>query len=106
MKQNFKLLLILLGTVIFLSNLFFKPNKEMKISSFKETIKLLLYAKENIVYACDSNLIYSSLTIYLSSISIYIYIYIFEKFQQMQISKGNIPIYKIQIKEMPISKAT
>ena len=67
----------------------------MKISSPKEVIKLLLHAKENIVYACDSHLIYSSLTIYLSLTfsNIYIYIYIFEKFQQMQISKGNIPIY-------------
>ena len=65
----------------------------MKISSPKEVIKLLLHAKENIVYACDSNLIYSSLTIYLSLTFSNIYIYIFEKFQQMQISKGNIPIY-------------
>ena len=76
-----------------MSSLFFKPNKGMKISSSKEAIKLLLHAKENIVYACDSNLIYSSLTIYLSLTFSNIYIYIFEKFQQMQISKGNIPIY-------------
>ena len=48
----------------------------MKISSPKEVIKLLLHAKENIVYACDSNLIYSSLTIYLSLTFSNIYIYL------------------------------
>ena len=50
----------------------------MKISSPKEVIKLLLHAKENIVYACDSNLIYSSLTIYLSLTFSNIYIYIWK----------------------------
>lgn len=67
MIQNFKLLLILLGTVIFLSSLFFKPNKGSNQITSSHT-------KENIVYACDSNFIYSLLIIYLSSATIYMYL--------------------------------